>query len=365
MQDPPPIPGCSDTKLLARLNEKLAKAKAAGDAGHWSIAIAVLKGATRLDPSRDIVWFTLGEAYREAQRYTEATIAYNKAIAIKPVGASYNNLGCVNAKLGNVHDAVQAYRNAVQVDPANRAQYCCNIGAVEMRAGHLDDANAAYDEAIRANSQFALPYYLKGENLLSEAEIPHGKAVVPYEACALFRRYLDLEPSGEHAEASRRHIDYFASMLASATCWKQGVPLPYQATFNAQQFARLKRGFIPQGMDNKWFVYYEEPHLFLHRSWTGQAVYRLALKNVPTGAEVTEALLSIVVADALGVEASGIDWDYEVQMLDYLVSSFLLGQDKPFPPMRPPRPLPMDGVVLGTCYAQSVAKPKKNWWRIW
>lgn len=80
----------------------------------------------------------------------------------------------------------------------------------------------------------------------------------------------------------------FTSMQASATSWrrtpfKDGVPLAYQAIFNSEQFARLKVGHIPRGMDDKWFIYYEEPHLFLHRSWTGQPVYRLTLKNVPNG----------------------------------------------------------------------------------
>jgi len=154
-------------------------------------------------------------------------------------------------------------------------------------------------------------------------------------------------------------------VVASATSWKHerfkdGIPLPYQAIFDGEQFARLKTGFIPQEMEDKWFIYYEEPHLFFHRSWTGSAVYRLALRSVQKGAEVTEALLSRDLAEAPGMSS-----DYEVQVLDYMVSSFLLGQSKPFPPPQPPLPLPMHGVVLGTCYAQSPAKPKRPWWRIW
>lgn len=68
--------------------------------------------------------------------------------------------------------------------------------------------------------------------------------------------------------------------MASADFWKsepfrEGVPLPYQAVFSSEEFARLKTGLVPQSMEDKWFVYYEEPHLFIHRSWTGQPVYRL------------------------------------------------------------------------------------------
>jgi hypothetical protein len=52
------------------------------------------------------------------------------------------------------------------------------------------------------------------------------------------------------------------------------------------------------------------------------------------------------------------DSDYPVQLLDYLVSSFLLGQSRPCP-QKPPLQLPMDRVVLGTCYAQSPTKVRK------
>ena len=66
-------------------------------------------------------------------------------------------------------------------------------------------------------------------------------------------------------------------MSATSTSWertpfKEAVPIPYHAAFDAEQFVRLKAGLIPQTMEDKWFVYYEEPELFFHRSWTGQPV---------------------------------------------------------------------------------------------
>ena len=121
------------------------------------------------------------------------------------------------------------------------------------------------------------------------------------------------------------------SMQASPTSWKcepfkEGIPLPYQAVFDSEQLARLQDGLIPQQMEDKWFIYYKEPHLFLHRSWTGHSVYRVSLRTGPTGAEVTEALLS---KDILGQVR--LDLDYQVRLLDFLVSSLLLRQTKPFP----------------------------------
>ena len=86
-------------------------------------------------------------------------------------------------------------------------------------------------------------------------------------------------------------------MQASANSWKlqpfnEGIPLEYTAAFAADEFACLTLGLIPRAMEDKWFIYYEDPYLFLHRSWTGQPVYRLAFRKTHSGAEVIEALWS-------------------------------------------------------------------------
>ena len=121
-------------------------------------------------------------------------------------------------------------------------------------------------------------------------------------------------------------------MRATSTSWKRipftaGVPLPYRATFDAHQLELLKRGFIPRNMDDKWFIYYEEPYLYLHRSWTGLPKYRVTLKNIANGADVSEALCSSPLADI-----SPVSLDYEAALLDLFVSNILLGQAKPLPP---------------------------------
>ena len=48
------------------LNDKLNAAKTASDAGDFETAVATLTEATQVDPTRDLVWFKLGEAYRNS-----------------------------------------------------------------------------------------------------------------------------------------------------------------------------------------------------------------------------------------------------------------------------------------------------------
>jgi hypothetical protein len=151
-------------------------------------------------------------------------------------------------------------------------------------------------------------------------------------------------------------------MQASSTSWKcepfkEGIPLSYHAAFDSEQFARLKEGLVPKQMEDKWFIYYQEPHLFLHRSWTGQPVYRVALRTGSTGGEVTEALLSKDVP-----ESARFDLDYQGRLLDFLVSNLLLRQGKPFP--LPHGQTESRGVfqhhVSGTGYPESPTESKKK-----
>jgi hypothetical protein len=153
-------------------------------------------------------------------------------------------------------------------------------------------------------------------------------------------------------------------MRATPASWehkpfKDVVPIPYQATFNAMQFARLRMGLVPQEMEDKWFIYFDEPYLCVHRSWTGQPVYRLMLKQLPDGAEVAEAPWSREIADAASTSQGP---DYQTRLLDFLLSNLILGQSKPFP-MPSGFQEAAHGVfqhhISGTGYRQSRTKPHK------
>ena len=117
-------------------------------------------------------------------------------------------------------------------------------------------------------------------------------------------------------------------------------------------------------MEDKWFVYYEEPELFFHRSWTGQPVYWLTLITLPDGgATVSEARWSKELA-----VASKDGPDYQVQLLDFLVANLLLGQSKSFPlpsGLREPMPGVFQHHASGTGFPESQPKSKKSWWHFW
>ena len=43
----------------------------------------------------------------------------------------------------------------------------------------------------------------------------------------------------------------------------------------SEQLETLKRGHVPQAMEDKWFWFYEDDRLYIHRSWTGICIYIL------------------------------------------------------------------------------------------
>lgn len=158
-------------------------------------------------------------------------------------------------------------------------------------------------------------------------------------------------------------------MAASRDDWKRvpfdgGLPIPYRATFSAAELERIRDGLVPEAMEDKWFVYCEEPHLYFHQSWTGQPVYRVRLERSGDGAEVAEALcVAGPIADS-GAE-------HQARLLDFLVSNLLLGMAKPFPLAAHARTRDAalwQHVFSGTGYpyVRSPTQPvRRHWWQIW
>lgn len=82
---------------------------------------------------------------------------------------------------------------------------------------------------------------------------------------------------------------------ANPESWKRvafsgGVAIPYTGVFTRKELKQLKLGIVPREMEDKWFIYFEATHLFFHRSWTGQPVYRVTLELEGAHAKVSEAL---------------------------------------------------------------------------
>jgi len=226
-----------ENTTIKALNEKLTAAKTAADAGDFETAITTLNEANQMDPTRDLIWFRLGDAYRmsapkqtdpaeKQKRLETAATDYQKAIELRStseaakkdadnngrIAAYYNNLAEVYSKSNKMDDAVVAYGKAAELDPTHAAQYMFNTGAVLTNAGRVDDAIAAFDKVIAADPNKADAYYWKGVNMIGKATLKGDKMVAPEGTADAFQKYLELQPTGTFAQPAK---DMLASIGAS------------------------------------------------------------------------------------------------------------------------------------------------------
>jgi hypothetical protein len=104
------------------------------------------------------------------------------------------------------------------------------------------------------------------------------------------------------------------------------VVLDFAAHYSQEEFQRLQRGLIPEAMEDKWFIFHEQPWLYFHRSWTGYAIYGLRLERSASGFDAAEAWAS---RDAAQYTES--DTGYDAAMLKFLIDALLLDKPANFP----------------------------------
>ena len=65
--------------------------------------------------------------------------------------------------------------------------------------------------------------------------------------------------------------------------------IPYTESFTPQEAARIRKGFIPRAMEDKWFIHSQDDRVFFHRSWTGYCIFEIGLTLNGETFIVTEA----------------------------------------------------------------------------
>ena len=119
---------------------------------------------------------------------------------------------------------------------------------------------------------------------------------------------------------------------AGPTDWKT-IPMPDRRTsitlnrrYPLEALEQIKRGVIPEEMEDKWFVYWEDGTLFFHRSWTGVCVYVVRFRCEEDGATMIGAEVN---RDPKQYRLEDIAHDAE--MIPFLIKVLLLKRPAPFP----------------------------------
>jgi hypothetical protein len=96
--------------------------------------------------------------------------------------------------------------------------------------------------------------------------------------------------------------------------------------FSNEEINHLRRGFLPEEMEDKWFIYWQNDTLFFHRSWTGFCIFVAHFEYANdewrlVGAEVNRDPEQYRVSSDL----------QESKMINYLIDLLLLRLDVSFP----------------------------------
>lgn len=97
-------------------------------------------------------------------------------------------------------------------------------------------------------------------------------------------------------------------------------PLSLKMQFDACQFLKLTKGFVPCGMDDKWFICFEEGWLYFYRSWTGKGIYKAKVELQENKAYAINTIW--VERDKENYENE--EDEFDLNVFTYLVTKILL-----------------------------------------
>jgi tetratricopeptide (TPR) repeat protein len=215
----------------------LISAQADLKSGSFDTAAKSMTDAIAAKPDEAILWEMLGAAQLGegdtaakaakavkatdptiADKYGAAVVSFQKAISLnaassspkQDVAATANNqLGqaygrlAINGQPEKAKDAAAAYEAAAKADPSKAAGYYNNEAAVLYNSNkYMDEAAAAADKSIAADPTKPDAYYIKAQALVQKAAFDPktNKITVPDDCVAAYQKYLELAPTGPHAD---------------------------------------------------------------------------------------------------------------------------------------------------------------------
>ncbi len=177
---------------------------------------AALEGTADTDSNHPLVLAKLGESYEADAKYAEAADAYQKAVAVKPDPAYYNNLGNCLARVGKTDEATAAYQQAIMLDPMNTAMYWRNLAVGLYNTGKIKESLDPLRKATDADPKSAQAWYLLGAALVFTMDFKQdGDKLVPVMQPGTMEAYqkaIDLDPNGPYGAQAKQGLEALQAM---------------------------------------------------------------------------------------------------------------------------------------------------------
>jgi len=104
------------------------------------------------------------------------------------------------------------------------------------------------------------------------------------------------------------------------------ITISLNRSFSPDEIQRMRTGVVPEQMEDKWFIYWENNSLFFHRSWTGSCIYVARFTIEGDCQRMVEAEVN---RDP--EQYGGTSDEHDSKMISYLIDVLLLQQEAAFP----------------------------------
>ncbi len=103
---------------------------------------------------------------------------------------------------------------AAQLDPPNAGRYYYNLGAVYVNSGQAGPAEVAFKKSIEANPDYADAQFQYATALSAKLVTgADGKVVAPDGMKDALDKYLQLEPTGQFADAAKGMLQMIGATI--------------------------------------------------------------------------------------------------------------------------------------------------------
>ena len=119
---------------------------------------------------------------------------------------------------------------------------------------------------------------------------------------------------------------------AKRTDWKikplpsRRISLSLGRCFEPHEMEDIRHGLVPEQMEDKWFLFWEDDTLFFHRSWTGFCVY-----VVHFVCDEDSCLMASPEVNRDPAQYTGVSDERDAKQISYLVDLLLLHRETVFP----------------------------------
>ena len=207
------------------LNDAFNAGKEALSQKNYDAAVDSFKKGVELDPNQHVIWANLADTYLamaaaksgadQQAAVDQGLEAYQKAITLKPDEAPYhNNYALALAKAKKIEEAKTELTKAAQLDPTQAGKYYYNLGAVLVNTGQTAASEDFFKKAIESDPNYADAQFQYATALSAKLTTgADGKVTAPAGMQEALNKYLELQPTGQFAEAAKGMLQMIGATI--------------------------------------------------------------------------------------------------------------------------------------------------------